>query len=391
MNSLQDFLEAKPLFYDEINLERMPKVYATIKDKLTVAKVIHVVGTNGKGTTGRFLANALLQNNLNVGHYTSPHILTFNERIWLNGENVDDSTLQKAHQRLLVLLTKEQSDALSYFEYTTLLAMLVYEKCDYVVLEAGLGGEFDATNVFKKALSLFTPIAIDHQAFLGDDIKSIAQTKFRSMETHAILGRQPNREVRRYFDEVANDKGCVTASIDTVLTTKEQQDISMIAQDAGLAKYLQENLLLSLSALKFLGFTANVEELAKTPLFGRLTQLRDNIVLDVGHNLLAAQAIAKTLSGKKYTLIYNSYRDKDYANIIKTLKPIIEAVELISVEDVRAEQESTLESVIEAEKIAVSKFATIEQDKSYLVFGSFSVAEAFLKQLNPIHSEGSSN
>ena len=381
MNSLQDFLEAKPLFYDEINLERMPKVYATIKDKLTVAKVIHVVGTNGKGTTGRFLANALLQNNLNVGHYTSPHILTFNERIWLNGENVDDSTLQKAHQRLLVLLTKEQSDALSYFEYTTLLAMLVYEKCDYVVLEAGLGGEFDATNVFKKALSLFTPIAIDHQAFLGDDIKSIAQTKFRSMETHAILGRQPNREVRRYFDEVANDKGCVTASIDTVLTTKEQQDISMIAQDAGLAKYLQENLLLSLSALKFLGFTANVEELAKTPLFGRLTQLRDNIVLDVGHNLLAAEAMVKTLFGEKYILIYNSYRDKDYANIIKTLKPIIEAVELITVDDVRAEQESALEAVIQAEQIAVSKFATIEQNKSYLVFGSFSVVEAFLKQL----------
>ena len=381
MESLQEFLEAKPLFYDEIDLERMPKAYATVKGKLTVPKIIHVVGTNGKGTTGRFLANALLQNNLNVGHYTSPHILSFNERIWLNGENVDDLTLQNAHQRLLTLLTKEQSDALSYFEYTTFLAMLVYEKCDYVVLEAGLGGEFDATNVFEKVLSLFTPIAIDHQAFLGDDIAAIAKTKFRSMESDAILGRQPNGEVIAYFDEVAREKGCRAVSMDTMLTTKEQQDISTIAEKEGLAYYLQENLLLSLSALKFLGFSADVKTLSRTPLFGRLTKLRDNIVLDVGHNLLAAQAIVKTLFGEKYTLIYNSYRDKDYVNIIKTLKPIIEAVELISVDDVRVEQESALEAVIKAEDIAVSKFATIEQNKSYLVFGSFSVAETFLKQL----------
>jgi len=381
MESLQEFLEAKPLFYDEIDLERMPKAYATVKDKLTVPKIIHVVGTNGKGTTGRFLANALLQINLNVGHYTSPHILSFNERIWLNGENADDLTLQNAHQRLLTLLTKEQSDALSYFEYTTFLAMLVYEKCDYVVLEAGLGGEFDATNVFEKVLSLFTPIAIDHQAFLGDDIAAIAKTKFRSMESDAILGRQPNGEVIAYFDEVAREKGCRAVSMDTMLTTKEQQDISTIAEKEGLAYYLQENLLLSLSALKFLGFSADVKTLSRTPLFGRLTKLRDNIVLDVGHNLLAAQAIVKTLFGEKYTLIYNSYRDKDYINIIKTLKPIIEAVELISVDDVRVEQESALEAVIKAEDIAVSKFATIEQNKSYLVFGSFSVAETFLKQL----------
>jgi dihydrofolate synthase/folylpolyglutamate synthase len=201
------------------------------------------------------------------------------------------------------------------------------------------------------------------------------------MESDAILGRQPNGEVIAYFDEVAREKGCRAVSMDTMLTTKEQQDISTIAEKEGLAYYLQENLLLSLSALKFLGFSADVKTLSRTPLFGRLTKLRDNIVLDVGHNLLAAQAIVKTLFGEKYTLIYNSYRDKDYVNIIKTLKPIIEAVELISVDDVRVEQESALEAVIKAEDIAVSKFATIEQNKSYLVFGSFSVAETFLKQL----------
>ena len=195
MKSLQDFLDNKPLYYDKIDLERMPRIYRAIKAHLPRPKIIHIVGTNGKGTTGRFLANGLLQNGFSVGHYTSPHILTFNERIWLNGENVNDGVLEAAHQKLYALLTQEQSDALSYFEYTTLLAMVVYEACDYAVLEAGLGGEFDATNVFDKELSLFTAIGQDHQAFLGDDIGSIAGTKFRSMQKSAILGRQTNPEV----------------------------------------------------------------------------------------------------------------------------------------------------------------------------------------------------
>jgi len=379
--ALEQFLEAKPLFYDEIDLTRMPRVYSRIKAALPAPKVIHVVGTNGKGTTGRFLASGLLQNGLSVGHYTSPHIIDFNERIWLDGRNVDHAGLEQAHQELLALLTPQEADALSYFEYTTLLAMLVYKACDYVVLEAGLGGEFDATNVFAKRLSLFTPIEIDHQAFLGDDIESIAATKLRSMEGEAILGYQSHPEVERIFREIAAERGSHVMLLDEVLEAHERSDIKKIASVNMLVPYLQENLLLACSALKRLGFSADIDQLSRSPLFGRLSRIRPNILLDVGHNILAAEAIAKSLQGQKLTLIYNSYRDKDYANIIRRLKPVIEAVELIEVSDVRIEKEQALVRVIEAEKIKVSKFATIEKAKSYLVFGSFSVAEAFLNYL----------
>lgn len=381
MVSLTAFLEAKPLFYDEIDLERMPRVYENIKEAFTVAEVIHVVGTNGKGTTGRFLANALLQNEKSVGHYTSPHILEFNERIWKNGKNVTSELLEEAHGALQRLLSKEQSESLSYFEYTTLLAMWIFQDCDYVVLEAGLGGEFDATNVFSKRLSLFTPIDIDHQSFLGDDIEAIAATKLRSMQDHAILGRQPHQEVAEIAEVTAKERGCRLECIDEILDARAQQEIRDVAAAEGLVPYLQENLLLALSALKRLGLRADVKALACAPLFGRLTRLRENIILDVGHNLLAAEAILKSLEGETFTLVYNSYRDKDYANIIKTLKPIIETVALIDVCDVRIEQEAALEAVIRAEGITVSKFATIEADKKYLVFGSFSVAEAFIHYL----------
>ena len=378
MTPLQTFLDAKPLYYDEIDLERMPRVYNLIKASLPSPKVIHVVGTNGKGTTGRFLANALLQNGLVVGHYTSPHIVKFNERIWLNGENVTDDVLEEAHQKLSSLLSKEQSDSLSYFEYTTLLAMVVYEKCDYVVLEAGLGGEFDATNVFDKTLSLFTPIDMDHQSFLGEDIASIAGTKLRSMQSAAILGRQVHSEVEKIYYEIAEERGCKAQDIDDVLSLLEQEEIHKIGSEKGLAAYLQENLLLALSALKYLGFDADADRLAASPLFGRLSKIRENILLDVGHNVLAAEAIAKALQGQKFTLVYNSYRDKDYKKIIKTLKPILNEVELIAVDDVRIEQEAHLREVIKAQGLNVTEFATIEEDKNYLVFGSFSVAEAFL-------------
>jgi len=382
MQSLYDFLENKPLYYDEIDLERMPRTYRAIREKLPAPKIIHIVGTNGKGTTGRFLANALLQNGQSVGHYTSPHILSFNERIWLNGENADDTLLEEAHRRLLGLLTKEQSEALSYFEYTTLLAMVVYERCDFVVLEAGLGGEFDATNVFDKVLSLFTPIGIDHQAFLGNDIVSIAKTKFRSMQSRAILGRQYHESVVSAYFEIAKARGCRADLVGDLLSPEEQEAIKSVAAEEGLAVYLQENLLLAISALKVLGFDADIRALARSPLFGRLTRICENVLLDVGHNALAAAAIATTLKGQRFTLVYNSYRDKDYAAILRTLKPIIEGVEVIDVDDARIEEPLILEEAIRAEGIPFAKFAKIEREKNYLVFGSFSVAEAFLRRLH---------
>jgi dihydrofolate synthase / folylpolyglutamate synthase len=84
--SLNDFLEKKPLYYSEIDYTRMPRAYASIQEKLSIPKIIHIVGTNGKGTTGRFIANALFALGKSTGHYTSPHIQDFNERIWLNGK-----------------------------------------------------------------------------------------------------------------------------------------------------------------------------------------------------------------------------------------------------------------------------------------------------------------
>jgi len=110
---LEEFLHTKPLYYSEIDYSRMPRIYEKIKSNFSSATIIHIIGTNAKGTTGRFLASALHSIGYRVGHYTSPHILKFNERIWLNGEDSCDETLEQAHKRLQTILTKEDSDALS--------------------------------------------------------------------------------------------------------------------------------------------------------------------------------------------------------------------------------------------------------------------------------------
>lgn len=376
---LAQFLGSKPLFYDVIDYARFPAAYESIRSFLSLPKLIHIVGTNGKGSTGRFLATAFHRAGKKTGHYTSPHIVRFNERVWMDGEEVSDEILENAHQKLLGLLSSEYAYALSYFEYTTLLAMVVFEECEYVVLEAGLGGEFDATNVFDKILSIFTPIALDHSAFLGNTIESIAATKLRSMQSVALMGKQPYIETKIIARQIANEKKTDIKCIDGMASPEIKECALHIAIKNDLSDYLRDNLELAMAAYEVLGYTAEKMLFDQKALFGRLTRINDNITLDVGHNVLAARVIAEAFVGQKVTLIYNTYADKDYQEILTILAPIIESVEIIEVDEARIVEQELLESALHNLGIRYCTFQKIREDKKYLVFGSFSVAEAFIK------------
>ena len=193
--NLEEFLKYKTLYYDKIDFSFVKSSWDKLSTKIKLPFVIHIVGTNGKGSTGRFLAHYLHKKDFKVLHYSSPHIKKFNERIWLNGFDVDDETLQKAHKFLQNIYDEELLEKLTYFEYTTLLSFFISKDCDYLVIEAGLGGEFDATNVVKNDLSLITTIGLDHISFLGDTIEKIARTKMRSVDKKMIIGYQEFNEV----------------------------------------------------------------------------------------------------------------------------------------------------------------------------------------------------
>ncbi|QOY53410.1 bifunctional folylpolyglutamate synthase/dihydrofolate synthase [Candidatus Sulfurimonas baltica] len=360
----------------------MPRIYEKIKSSLHIPKIVHIIGTNGKGTTGRFLAQALHSIGLNCGHYTSPHILKFNERVWLNGNDSSDEILENSHVDLQKLLPKSDLDSLSYFEYTTLLAMIAFAGCDYIIMEAGLGGEFDATAVFPKCLTLVTPIAMDHESFLGSTIEEIATTKLNAIQNSAILAFQNESDVYKAANDIAEKKSVSIYKIDEFLDENDRKNIDLISKELSLAPYLSNNLSLSISALNFLKIEYDIANFKNAKLFGRLSKIGKNVIVDVGHNPLAAKSIVDALSPDKYIIIYNSYKDKNYKDILQILKPICLHVEIIEIDDERIESVEVLKSTLTSLKIKYTIFKEVKPNYNYLVFGSFSVVEAFLKGHN---------
>ena len=386
---LNDFLNQKPLYYKEIDHKRVHSAYALLKPKIKHPKTVHIVGTNGKGSIGRILAHLAYRQGMrneelgmrkySVGHYTSPHILVFNERIWLDGSDVSDEVLETAHQRLFGILGQEMADALSYFEYTTLLAFVVFEDCDLMVLEAGLGGEFDATNVCDKDLSIITPIGIDHQAFLGETIEEIAATKIRSIQKQALLAPQVYGEVVEITKLISEEKGAKLFLNEKLEMRNEK--LQKIVHDKGWANYLMENASVAMRALDILEIDYDVNDLMSLELFGRFYPLNAHIRIDVGHNPLAARALVQALD-KEVVLIYNSLDDKDYEEVLRILKPKVKRVEIIKIESQRATTLEEIEKALETVGLDYSYYENkIEENENYLVFGSFYVVEAFLRKM----------
>ena len=376
--TLKAFLDSKPLYYKEIDHKRVHDAYGMLKSHIERPKTVHIVGTNGKGSTGRMLAHLAYKSGMSTGHYSSPHILKFNERIWIDGNDASDEILESAHQRLFAILGRETAGVLSYFEYTTLLAFVVFEKCDLMVLEAGLGGEFDATNVCDKELSIITPIGIDHQAFLGESIEEIAATKIRSIQKQVLIAPQPYDEVVEVAKKIAGDVGADLCVCSRVNTRVDPYRLQSIAKAKGWGAYLIDNATVAIQALEILGIEYDMNDLKTLELFGRFYALTENIRIDVGHNPLAARAIEKALD-KEVVLIYNSLDDKDYEEVLRILKAKVKRVEIIPIEAQRATTLEEIEKALQAVGFEYSYFKNeIKEEENYLVFGSFYVVEAFL-------------
>jgi len=260
--------------------------------------------------------------------------------------------------------------------------MWIYQDLDYAVLEAGLGGEFDATAVFDKELTLVTPIDVDHQTFLGDTVKEIARTKLNAVQNVAILANQKYKEVYEVAEDISNEKAFKFKRVDDYIKREDREKIENISSKLSLPPYLQDNLKLSISALKYLDIKYETKNFLNSRLFGRLSYINENIIVDVGHNTLAASSILNALKGEKYILVYNSYRDKNYTEILSILKPLIAHIEIMKIDDERAEKQEVLQEVLQDLGIVYKIFNKLDKNRKYLVFGSFSVIESFLNSID---------
>ena len=377
---LEDFLENKPLFYKEINRARMPNTFKFVQGAFKIPKIIHIIGTNGKGSTGRFLAQMLARGH-SVGHYTSPHIFEFRERFWMNGAVASADALETAHERLIKILPPEVARSLSYFEYATLLCAPLFEGCDFFVCEAGVGGEFDATNVFDKRLSLFTPIGFDHTALLGDALEQIATTKFNAMADVALMNDDMSELCVGIARKIADKKGAMLKFASQNLTNEDKNEIKIYAEKFGLPEFLRSNLTLSSSAFKELGFSLNLSNLGALDLNGRCEKISQNVTIDVGHNEMAAQALVKIFAGKKLNLIFNAFADKDIKAVLKAIKPIVKKTYIIEYEAPGRELATAqVKEALQELGMEFADFMDVRADEEYLAFGSFYLVEAFLKR-----------
>ncbi|EAJ5672950.1 bifunctional folylpolyglutamate synthase/dihydrofolate synthase [Campylobacter lari] len=384
----QQTLSQKTMHVQKISRFFMFSMYEKYKKSIPKTKNIQIIGTNGKGSTGRFLALLLLEQGYKVGHYTSPHIFDFNERFWLNGKITSNELLEKAHEELESVFLDDVKK-LSYFEYATFLAFFVFKDCDYVVLEAGVGGEYDATSVFEIDFSIFTKIGFDHQDLLGKNLDEIARTKLKAMSTKALINHKQEVKVLNLAQKIANLKQASLNISSLDKNTTIYPCVQEYIQKYNLASFLKDNLFLALEAFSKIcaknekELIQRISNLPKLDLKGRCEQISQNIFVDVGHNEMAALTLAEIFKEKKVHLVYNCFLDKDSYKILRALKPIIKIVEIYEYESKdRPLAGSVLLENLEKLDIAHQKFEQIKKDELYLVFGSFVLVEKFLRGYN---------
>ncbi len=308
----------------DMGLTRVSKVAARLQIMPASMPLVLVGGTNGKGSTVALLSEIYTRAGYKVGAYTSPHIDTFNERMRVGGQMLSDKAIVDA------LHTIEQSrlpETLTYFEYTTLAAMLAFRDsaCDVVLLEVGLGGRLDATNIWDADCAILTSIALDHQAFLGDTRSAVATEKVAIGRAHKPL--------------IVGDTDPPANLID--IATAERMDLLLIDQNdlphsALVGEHQRRNAACALAAIASLADRLPVADqyvqsgLANVSVAGRFEcLLADDVqlVLDVAHNPAAAEtlctALQQTFPERPVFAVFAALNDKDIVGVAKALAPVI--------------------------------------------------------------------
>ncbi|MBY0462293.1 MAG: bifunctional folylpolyglutamate synthase/dihydrofolate synthase [Alphaproteobacteria bacterium] len=336
--TLSDLLDQLYSFYFQeidLNLERL----INLLDKLgnphkSLPPTLHVAGTNGKGSTIAFCRSILEEAGYRVHAYTSPHLVRFNERIRLNGKLIDDDLLCKTLKDIVQI---NDSNPITFFEATTAAAFVLFSKipADVLLLETGLGGRLDATNVIESSLmSIITPISLDHQEFLGDTLPKIAFEKSGIIKPNCpvVISKQTPEVI-----EVLKREAILKGSPCYIFDKDWNLDI--------LAPYPPPNLkgdhqrINAATALKTLSLCFNLQPeairkgLQSAKWAGRLQCLAEGaheIWIDGAHNSGGAEALAAELKkwnpDKPLIGIFGMKERKDAKLFIKTLGPCFEEI-----------------------------------------------------------------
>lgn len=388
----------------EMGLERVATVANNIGLLNTSSKIILIGGTNGKGTTARCLESLLLAQGYSVGTYASPHLIRYNERVRINGQELDDQYHVDAFN---MLEQGRGSTPLTYFEYGTLGALAIFKRfeVDYVLLEVGLGGRFDATNIVTPYASVITTIDLDHKEYLGDTRELVAYDKagiFRK-DTPAIIGDLciPHTMID-YGNEINAN---MTLSGTDFIFNEHQKTFSWQFEKHNLTlnkpAIPAQNAATALTVLSVLNLLPNVDVikncLANLVVEGRFEQLSTEplVFTDVAHNPESARYLANKLlsykdKGFKVHALAAMLADKDKAAVLKELTHLVDDWFLASLGGPRGDSANNLKEALQSVSThdKVQSFESVERALSVIlpkqqdnviliVFGSFfTVADA---------------
>ncbi len=334
----------------DMGLDRVGQVADRLAMRPVSKPLILVGGTNGKGSTVTMLSAIYSSAGYRVGSYTSPHISDFEERIRIDGVMASSADIVSA---LAYVEAGRHPQTLTYFEYTTLAAMRVFheQRCDVYILEVGLGGRLDATNLWDADCSVVTSIALDHQDYLGSDVSVIATEK-------AAIGR-PNRPLvvgdieppASLFQFAADHDMQVDHVGAKAVADLPSTSLSGAHQkrNAGCAVAVVEHMQGQLPV----GPETIYQALQGITISGRFEKLHIDgvdVLLDVAHNPAGAQALAATLEenfhGVKAQIIFACMADKDILGIVGVLSPVAEHWHCVPLEVPRAKAADQLASTI---------------------------------------------
>jgi dihydrofolate synthase / folylpolyglutamate synthase len=396
----------------KLGLERIRAVLAALGDPQDRLSIVHVAGTNGKGSTCAMIESGFRAAGLRTGLYTSPHLAEPTERIRIDGRPVSAERFAEAFDRVHgvveLLLARDAIDLhTTYFETVTAMALVIFaeEGVERVVLEVGLGGRLDATNVVRPSLAVITPIDFDHESYLGRSIESIATEKAGILKpgVPAVFARQ-RPEAARVLDRRA-------AELDIPVTRAANSPVEHLSLDARGSRFelsgvtplsircplagehQAENAVTAALALLACGVDRRAIEagIAAAVWPGRLEHVRERpaIILDGAHNPAAARAlaayIARFYAHTRLRLIFGIMRDKAAAEIAGILFPLAWQVIVTAPRQSRALAPESLRAVVDHPNLhftptleeALRSVEDASQDDAIFITGSlFLVAEA---------------
>lgn len=388
-------------------LERTLSLLESCENPHNSIKTIHIAGTNGKGSVAAILASILTEAGYTTGLYTSPHIKDFNERIRINGHMIEDNEIVRLAENLLP--NAEESGA-TFFEITTVMAFKYFadRNVDIAIIETGMGGRFDSTNVINPLLSIITNISMEHKEYLGDTLEKIAFEKagIIKKDVPVILGNIKS-EIEHVFesksDKIEYAKNVV--DIENIQYLKDLKYMLDLKLDGIKYEFLKlniagfaqiENLSIAFASLKHLfkyfiisnkniyNGIRNVK--SNTGLSSRIELINPTlpVIFDVAHNPDAILNLVNTIDkseykGLKWNIVLALMKDKDVKTVLNYLKPIINELVITKPTTERANDtksikhiasELNIKSLIIENPNDAYKFI-LSENKPSLIVGSF--------------------